>query len=39
MKLAEVLAKVKSLVVKIASLQNTESRNCQLEKDVSEKRR
>ena len=36
MKLAEVIAKVKSLEVKVASLQNTETRNCQLEKEVSE---
>ena len=36
MKLAEVIAKVKSLEVKVASLQNTETLNCQLEKDVSE---
>ena len=36
MKLAEVIAKVKSLEVKVASLHNTETRNCQLEKDVSE---
>ena len=36
MKLAEVIAKVKSLEVKVASLQNMETRNCQLEKDVSE---
>ena len=36
MKLAEVIAKVKSLEVKVASLQNTETHNCQLEKDVSE---
>ena len=36
MKLAEVIAKVKSLEVKVASLQNMETRNCQLEKDFSE---
>ena len=36
MKLVEVIAKVKSLEVKVASLQNMETRNCQLEKDVSE---
>ena len=36
MKLAEVIAKVKSLAVKVASLHNTETRNCQLEKDVYE---
>ena len=36
MKLAEVISKVKSLEVKVASLNNMETRNCQLEKDVSE---
>ena len=36
MKLAEVIAKVKSLEVKLASLQNMETRNCQLAKDVYE---
>ena len=36
MKLAEVIAKVNSLEVKVASLQNMETRNCQLAKDVSE---
>ena len=36
MKLAEVIAKVKSLEVKVASFHNTETSNCQLEKDVSE---
>ena len=36
MRLAEVIAKVKSLEAKVASLQNAETRNCQLAKDVSE---
>ena len=36
MKLAEVIAKVKSLEAKVAALLNFETRNCQLEKDVSE---
>ena len=36
MKLAEVIAKVKSLEIKVASLQNMKTHNCQLEKDVSE---
>ena len=36
MKLAEVIAKVKSLEVKFAALLNVETRNCLLEKDVSE---
>ena len=31
MKLAEVIAKVKSLEEKVDSLQNMETRNCQLE--------
>ena len=36
MKLAEVIAKVKSLEAKVAALLNAETPNCQLEKDVSE---
>ena len=36
MKLAEVIAKVKSLEAKVAALLNAETRNCQLEKVVSE---
>ena len=36
MKLAEVITKVKSLEAKVAALRNVETRNCQLEKDVSE---
>ena len=36
MKLSEVIAKVKSLEAKVASFQNTETRNCQLAKDVPE---
>ena len=32
MKLAEVIAKVKSLEAKVAALKNTETHNCQLEK-------
>ena len=36
MKLAEVIARVKSLEVKIALLLNVETRNSQLAKDVSE---
>ena len=36
MKLAEVIAKIKSLEIKVASLQNMETGNCQLEKDFSE---
>ena len=36
MKLAEVIAKVKSLEVKFASLLNVETRNSKLAKDVSE---
>ena len=36
MKLAEVIAKVKSLEAKVAALLNVETRNCQLAKDISE---
>ena len=36
MKLAEVIAKVKSLEAKVAALLNVETRNCQLEKVISE---
>ena len=36
MKLAEVIAKVKSVEAKVAALLNVETRNCQLEKYVSE---
>ena len=36
MKLAEVIAKVNSLEAKVAALLNVETRNCQLEKDISQ---
>ena len=36
MKLAEAIAKVKSLEAKVDALVNVETRNCQLEKDISE---
>ena len=36
MKLAEVITKVKSLEAKVAALLNVETRNCQLEKVISE---
>ena len=39
MKLAEVIANVKSLEVKVASLQKMKTRNCQLEKDASENKK
>ena len=39
MKLVEVIAKVKSLEEKVAALRNVETRNCQLEKDVSENKK
>ena len=36
MKLAEVIAKAKSLEAKVSALLNVETRNCQLKKDISE---